>query len=293
ASAVIASARQQVKSGGTIPPTLSSTLERVRAEAKRLPPPLNLMYTDLAEATSTLVGRDVRSTIGGNLNATIGDFCRRAVLGRYPFTRSAGRDVTADDFAKLFAMGGVMDDFFRSTLQPMVDISASTWTFKQGVDGTPVGGSASLASFQKAATIRDVYFRAGGKAPGIRLDIKPIEMDAAISQMVLDVDGDVLRYQHGPQIPKSMNWPGTRGTGQVRLQITSTNSENSGLVTEGPWALHRLFDRAQLLPGNAPEKFSAIFNVDGRRVRFEVTTSSVFNPFRLKAMEEFECPSNL
>lgn len=293
ASAVIAAARQQVKAGGTVPPTLSSTLERVRAEAKRLPPPLNVMYDDLAEATSTMVGRDVRSTIGGNLNATIGDFCRRAILGRYPFTRSAGRDVTADDFSRLFAAGGTMDEFFRSTLQPMVDISTATWTFKQGVDGTPVGGSASLASFQKAATIRDVFFRAGGKAPGIRLDVKPIEMDASISQMVLDVDGDVLRYQHGPQIPKSISWPGTRGTGQVRLQITAAGAENSGLVTEGPWALHRLFDRAQILPGNAPEKFTAIFNVDGRRVRFEVTTSSVLNPFRLKAMEEFECPNNL
>ena len=118
-------------------------------------------------------------------------------------------------------------------------------------------------------------------------------MDASISQMVLDVDGDVLRYQHGPQIPKSISWPGTRGTGQVRLQITAAGAENSGLVTEGPWALHRLFDRAQILPGNAPEKFTAIFNVNGRRVRFEVTTSSVFNPFRLKAMEEFECPNNL
>ncbi|MFY3384139.1 type VI secretion system membrane subunit TssM [Paracidovorax sp. MALMAid1276] len=293
ASAVIAAARQQVKAGGSVPPTLSSTLERVRAEAKRLPPPLNIMYDDLAMATSTMVGRDVRSTIGGNLNATIGDFCRRAILGRYPFTRSAGRDVTADDFSRLFSAGGTMDEFFRGTLQPMVDISTATWTFKQGVDGTPVGGSASLASFQKAATIRDVFFRAGGKAPGIRLDVKPIEMDASISQMVLDVDGEVLRYQHGPQIPKSISWPGTRGTGQVRLQITAAGAENSGLVTEGPWALHRLFDRAQLLPGNAPEKFTAIFNVDGRRVRFEVTTSSVLNPFRLKAMEEFECPNSL
>lgn len=293
ASAVIASARQQIKAGGTVPPTLSSTLERVRAEAKRLPPPLNAMYDDLAESTSAMVGRDVRSTIGGNLNATIGDFCRRAVLGRYPFTRSAGRDVTADDFSKLFAPGGSMDEFFRSTLQSMVDISTATWTFKQGVDGTPVGGSASLASFQRAATIRDVYFRTGGKVPGIRLDIKPIEMDASISQMVLDVDGEVLRYQHGPQIPKSIHWPGTRGTGQVRLQITAAGAENAGIVSEGPWALHRLFDRAQILPGNAPEKFTAIFNVDGRRVRMEVTTSSVFNPFRLKAMEEFECPNNL
>jgi type VI secretion system protein ImpL len=293
AAAVIASARQQVKAGGSVPPGLAAALEKVRAEAKRVPPPLNIMYEDLAVATSSYVGRDVRSTLGGNLNATIGDFCRRSILGRYPFTRSATRDVTADDFARLFSVGGTMDEFFRSNLQPMVDISGSSWTFKQGIDGTPVGGSAALVAFQRAATIRDVYFRAGGKAPSIRLDIKPIEMDASISQMVLDVDGEVLRYQHGPQIPKSVTWPGTRGTGQVRLQITSAGAENTGMVTEGPWALHRLFDRAQVSPGNAPERFVAVFNVDGKRLRFEVTTSSVLNPFRLKAMEEFECPNNL
>lgn len=293
AAAIIASARQQVKAGGSVPPSLSATLERVRAEAKRVPPPLNIMFEELAVATSSYVGRDVRSTLGGNMNATIGDFCKRSILGRYPFTRSATRDVTADDFARLFSPGGAMDEFFRSNLQPMVDISGSSWTFKQGIDGTPVGGSAALVSFQRAATIRDVYFRAGGKVPSIRLEIKPIEMDASISQMVLDVDGEVLRYQHGPQIPKSVTWPGTRASGQVRLQITSAGSENTGMVTEGPWALHRLFDRAQVLPGNAPERFTAVFNVDGKKLRFEVTASSVLSPFRLKAMEEFECPNNL
>lgn len=293
AAAVIASARQQIKAGGSVPPSLAGALERVRSEAKRVPPPLNTMYEDLAVATSAYVGREVRGTIGGNINATIGDFCRRSILGRYPFTRSAGRDVTADDFATLFSVGGRMDEFFRTNLQPMVDISTTPWSFKQGIDGSPVGGSASLVSFQRAATIRDVFFRAGGKAPSIRIDIKPLEMDASISQMVLDVDGEVLRYQHGPQIPKSVTWPGTRGTGQVRLQITSAGAENTGMVTEGPWALHRLFDRAQILPGNAPERFIAVFNVDGKRLRFEVTTSSVQNPFRLKAMEEFECPNNL
>ena len=293
AAAVIASARQQVKAGGSVPQGLSAALEKLRAEAKRVPAPLNVMYEDLAVATSAFVGRDVRSTIGGNLNATIGDFCRRSILGRYPFTRSASRDVTADDFARLFSVGGTMDEFFRTNLQPMVDISTSSWTFKQGIDGTPAGGSASLVSFQKAATIRDVYFRAGGKSPSIRLDIKPIEMDASISQMVLDVDGEILRYQHGPQIPKSVSWPGARGTGQVRLQITAAGAESTGLLTEGPWALHRLFDRAQITPGNAPERFIAVFNIDGRRMKFEITTSSVLNPFRLKALEEFECPSNL
>ena len=293
AAAIIASARQQVKAGGSVPPSLSASLEKVRAEAKRVPAPLNVMFEELAVATSTYAGRDVRSTLSGNLNAAIGDFCRRSILGRYPFTRSATRDVTADDFARLFSAGGTMDEFFRSHLQPMVDMSGLSWTFKQGIDGTPVGGSAALVSFQRAATIRDVFFRAGGKAPSIRLEIKPIEMDASISQMVLDVDGEVLRYQHGPQIPKSVTWPGTKGSGQVRLQITSAGAENAGLVTEGPWALHRFFDRAQVSPGNAPERLTAVFNVDGKRLRFEVTTSSVLNPFRLKAMEEFECPNNL
>lgn len=293
AAAVIASARQQVVSGGGVPPSLSMTLEKIRAEAKRVPPPLNSMYEDLAAATSAQVGKSVRSTIGGNINATIGDFCRRAILGRYPFTRSATRDVTTDDFARLFAIGGTMDEFFRAQLQPMVDISSTPWTFKQGVDGTPVGGSGSLAAFQRAAIIRDVFFRAGGRAPSVRLEIKPLDMDAAISQMVLDVDGEIIRYQHGPQIPKAVSWPGTRGTGQVRLQLTAAGSESAGLVAEGPWALHRFFDRAQILPGSSPERFTAVFTIDGRRLRLEVTTSSVLNPFRLKAMEEFECPDHL
>jgi type VI secretion system protein ImpL len=293
AAAVIASARQQVKVGGSVPPSLPTTLERLRGEAKRVPPPLNTMYEQLAAATSSFVGSDLRQQLGGNLAASVGDFCRKALLGRYPFTRSAARDVTSDDFSRLFASGGTLDEFFRTQLQPLVDVSTTPWTFKQGVDGTPVGGSAALASFQRAATIRDVYFRSGGKVPSIRLEVKPLDMDAAITQMVLDVDGEVLRYQHGPQIPKTLNWPGSRGTGQVRLQITSSDGQNNGLVVEGPWALHRLFDRAQLVPGQAPERFTAAFHIGGHRLRMEVTAGSVHNPFRLRAMEEFECPNKL
>lgn len=293
AAAVIASARQQVTAGGSVPPTLAGTLEKVRGESQRLPAPMSVMFSSLATATSGLVGSDVRRTIGGNLNATIGDFCRKAINGRYPFARGAARDVTADDFARLFAPGGLFDEFFRAQLQPMVDVSREPWTFKQGIDGTPVGGSSALAAFQRAATIRDVYFRAGGRLPSLRVEIKPLDMDAGVAQMVLDVDGEVLRYQHGPQIPKSMSWPGTRGTSQVRLQLTTAGGENLGLLTEGPWALHRLFDRAQLAPGSTPERFIAAFAVEGRRLRVEVTASSVQNPFRLQAMEGFSCPSQL
>ena len=275
-----------------MPPALSSSLDRVRAEAKRLPPPMSVMYDTLATSTSAQVGRELRSAIGGNLNAEVGSFCRKAIGGRYPFSKGSSRDVTAEDFARLFGVGGLMDSFFRSTLQPMVDISSNNWSFKQGVDGTPVGGSASLVSFQRAATIRDVFFRSGS-SPSVRIEVKPLDMDATIAQMTLDVDGDLLRYQHGPQIPKSLTWPGTRGTGQIRLQVSSTTGESSGITTEGPWALHRLFDQAQISPSGVPERFIASFTVGGKRLRMQVTTSSVLNPFRLREMEDFSCPSHL
>ena len=37
----------------------------------------------------------------------------------------------------------------------------------------------------------------------------------------------------------------------------------------------------------------ATFNVNGRKAAFDVTTSSVRSPFRLRELEEFACPSRL
>jgi type VI secretion system protein ImpL len=161
------------------------------------------------------------------------------------------------------------------------------------VDGTPLGAdSGSLPQFQRAATIRETFFPSGN-APSLRLDFKPLEMDPSISQFTLDVDGQVVRYDHGPQIPVSVQWPGPRGTLQVRVQVVPPGNGTTGLVHEGPWALLRLFDRVRIEPTNVPERFRATFDVDGRKAVFEVTASSVRNPFRLRELSEFSCPSGL
>jgi type VI secretion system protein ImpL len=49
----------------------------------------------------------------------------------------------------------------------------------------------------------------------------------------------------------------------------------------------------QVEPGAAPERFRVTFNVGGRKAVFEVTTSSVRNPFRLRELGEFACPTGL
>lgn len=282
------SADQAIKSGGVPPPI--DTVTRIRAEAGALPPIVAQSFDSLATTAAQKITASQRSNIGASLDTNIGQFCRRATLGRYPFMRTSNRDVTPDDFAKLFAQGGLMDEFFQRQLLPMVDTATTPWSFKRNIDGSPVAGSGSLEPFQQANTIRDVFFRNGARTPSLRIDIKPVELDSRINQITLDIDGQSLRYAHGPQVPTTVTWPGPRGSNQVRLQFSPALSSNNGLLTEGPWALHRLLDRAQITPGSVPERFTAVFVIDGRRAVFEFSASSIQNPFRLGAIDRFECP---
>ena len=116
-------------------------------------------------------------------------------------------------------------------------------------------------------------------------------MDPGISSMALDVDGTVIRYAHGPQMSQAVVWPGPRGRQQVSLQISDKNGGQSATSTDGSWALHRFFDKMTLSSGLKPEQFTATATVNGKKVVFEVSTSSVQNPFRLTQLQTFSCPS--
>lgn len=281
-----------VKGGNAPPPP--DVPNKAKGEAARLPEPVRSIVSNLATSGTTAALHATRGNLSQAVNSQIGDFCRQAVTGRYPFVRASSRDVTQEDFARLFAPGtGMFDDFFQKQLQPHVDTSKRPWSFREQA-GTSMGGPGTLVTFQRAKLIGDTFFRGGGGVPGLRLEFKPVEMDTSITQFSLDVDGQLLKYAHGPPIPMSIQWPGPRGSGQVRLQLSPPSATGaSGMVKEGPWALFRLLDSVQVDPGSAPEKFRVTFVVEGRKAVFDVTTSSVRNPFRLRELEEFNCPSGL
>jgi type VI secretion system protein ImpL len=78
----------------------------------------------------------------------------------------------------------------------------------------------------------------------------------------------------------------------IRLS-TGLGDAGPSVRTEGPWALFRLFDSFQVQPGDVPERFGVILNLDGRRARLEVFAASVFNPFQMREIRQFRCPSAL
>ncbi|WP_367189855.1 type VI secretion IcmF C-terminal domain-containing protein [Limnobacter sp. CACIAM 66H1] len=86
-------------------------------------------------------------------------------------------------------------------------------------------------------------------------------------------------------------------TGHTSRFLTTTlrvrASEGNYKTYNGPWALFRLFDAAQIQNTERPEKFRATFNLDGKQFEFEVLANSAFNPLRLTELKQFRCPGNL
>ena len=288
--ALLNAADTAVKGGNAPPP--SEVPNKVKGEAARLPEPLRSLMNTLSASSGAAVAREMRSNISSGVNSSIGEFCRQAIVGRYPFSRNSTTDVTQDDFSRLFSPGGLFDEFFQKNLAALVDTNTRPWSFRQLGETSLGKDSGTLAQFQRAAVIRDTFFRSGGKAAGLRLDFKPQEMDESITQFTLDLDGQLVKYAHGPQIPTAVQWPGPKGSTQVRVQLQpAIAGGTSGLVTEGPWALFRMFDKLSLVPSGGPERFKVTFNVDNRKATFEVTASSVVNPFKLPELASFGCPN--
>ena len=284
----LAAVREAQRTGQAPPPNNTGT--RLRADAAGQPEPLRSMLQAVAQgATQGTAGRE-RERIDAELRTQVADYCTKATSGRYPFVRGSNQDVTPEDFARLFSQTGVLESFFQKYLSQHVDTGHKPWRFKDPA----MGQSAALAEFQRAQVIRDVFFRGGGSLPSIQLEFKPVEMDASIQQFILDVDGKLVRYAHGPQIAVPVQFPGPGGRSMVRAQVSPAPAVGSNGVTfNGPWALFRMFDGVQIVETRQSERFVATFSVEGRRTVFEIFASSVRNPFRLPELSQFRCPTAL
>ncbi|MDE2365650.1 MAG: type VI secretion system membrane subunit TssM, partial [Betaproteobacteria bacterium] len=232
-----------IKGGGA--PPQSDVPTKIKADAGRMPEPVRSMLATLAAGGISQALGATRTNLDQALRASIGEFCTKATAGRYPFVKDSPRDVTPADFVRLFAPGGLLDEFFQKNLAQYVDTSTRPWRFRKIGDADMGRASGALQEFQRAQTIRDVFFPGGGPALGMDLTFKPIEMDASITQFVLNVDGNLVRYGHGPQQPTTLRWA-PQASSQVRLQIAPDIAGSSVKIFEGPWALFRMLDGMEI-----------------------------------------------
>ena len=263
--------------------------------------------------------------INAVLASQVTDVCKRSIEGRYPFSKTS-QDVSIDDFNRLFASGGTADDFFQKYLAPYIETSSRPWKYKLpssvktslsssqsssipnvvgllGNTGPTLDGEliALLTKqgpnpdiFAQIAEIRESYFRGtAGKNVAWKVDMKIAEMDPSIVELIINIDGQVTRYSHGPIQVQTIIWPGSRGGTVAELTaLPRIKPDTSSIVTSGAWALLRLLERGKITTSNAGGKAEVEFNLDGRKVVLDFNSGSFSNPLTSNLFANFHCPGN-
>ncbi len=271
-----------------VPPPPPAAMDSLQVSAGVLPEPVRAIVGQLAGQGSAQGRAAERANLTADLRP-LQEVCMRTVANRYPIHAGSGLDVLTDDFARFFGPGGLMDQFFSSRLASVVDTGGANWTLKPLSDGTAPQANPSLVQFQRAARIRDVFFQGNKPTANFDVEMRLINASNPNDVFYLETNGDLKMFSKQFQPTHKIQWGGQAPSTTLRIRA----SEGTHKTYNGPWALFRLFDAAQIQNTERPEKFKATFNLDGKQFEFEVLANSAFNPLRLNELRQFRCPGNL
>src|SRR5262249_7138672 len=116
-------------------------MQKIQADVAQLAEPLKTVMTQVIGQVASLNAGDMRTQLNALWTAQVVPFCTSALDNRYPAFKDAKNEITLDDFARLFAKGGLIDNFFTTNLRQYVDVSKNPWAWQRVNDadlGIPV-----------------------------------------------------------------------------------------------------------------------------------------------------------
>ncbi len=278
----------QRMSGGS-----SDAIGRLRAKATRLAEPVKSWVNDAADNSWGIILGEAHGQINYVWKSDIVPTFDRALKNRYPLRRTSSDEITLADFANFFGPGGELDTFFNNYLKPFVVVTRQDWKLRS-FEGRTIGISReSLNAFENAATIRSTFFPAGAADPMVSFSLKPLYLDANITNFHLEIDGQQITYRHGPMRSTNVQWPGPEGSSQVRITFEASSGSHISRTKEGPWGLFRLLDESEVVKTSLSDRYKVTFEISGHKAQYELQAGSVVNPFRLSALERFNCPARI
>lgn len=273
----------------SLPLPATGPLDRLKLLSQNAPAPLAAVLQGVAGNADTVQLQSQRAQLSALWAASVAPACRQALDGRFPLVRTSTRDAAPDDFARLLAPGGLIDDFFQKNLQNRVDTSVAVWKWRPEAKSLGIPDDVPV-QFQNAAMLRDALFRDGGRDVSVRFTVKVASVDPSLKRFVLDIDGQQLSAtSDAPNATAAFQWPSGKGTAQAHVELDP--AQGTPPRADGPWALFHLFDAARIQQSGQADHFNVWF--DGGRVSLALVANSVNNPFRAGVLDRFRCPASL
>ncbi|MTD28152.1 type VI secretion system membrane subunit TssM [Erwinia sp. J316] len=270
-------------------PVLSDAGIKIGAESQTWPDPIRNIIEPLLKGAHKKVNHLVIAESNKKIESDLGEMCRNTIVGRYPFARRSKEEVRVSDFERFFAPGGLADTFFRENLTEMVNTSVKPWRYKsESVERD----SGTLKTFEQARDIRNIFFRNGeSKQLSVNFSISVPYMAPTITQLSLNFDGATMDYSHGPVVPVSFIWPGTRAGSILNMTAQPRMADKlSGLVFTGPWALFHWMDSVTRIENPSSANPVLVFSLSDRIVNIQASGITYNDRLITNLLRNFRCP---
>lgn len=264
---------------------LSSEVARLKGDGAALPQPFRRMIEKTADDATREMGNFGAHQAVVSLRDTITFTCQEKIATRFPFARDADREVTLDDFAKMFGPKGLIDQFVNEHVIAAADVSGPGWKWHQDSTLARQLAPDALANFERAAEIRDTFFSANPSSPGFSISVTPPPSVAA----TLDIDGTVITGQSGESAATSIQWPGVAETHRAAIDFAPAGRTPASIERTGVWSLYRLLEAGRTNGDGTVTTFS----LDGQDLRYRFNSSAPRNPLNLSRLRSFQCPDGV
>jgi type VI secretion system protein ImpL len=269
-------------------------LSNLRNAAGRLPRPVSVWFSVLAQDSWRLVLGDAYSYLNDRYQNELYSFYGKAISKRYPFNALSSSDVAISDFREFFKAQGIADRFFDSYMRPFVSGDPGNYRMRS-VDGHSLPISrVYLDQMAAALVIRQSFFADNVAEPQVQFKLEPYTLDPGVSRSEFKFGDKTIEYRHGPIVPMSFKWPTDAEDGRTSLVLDKMVGRPIGIEQNtGAWSLFRLFDLMQTEHLTGRDVLVLKADVGGLRANYLLTSQRTPNPFDMGVLRTFRMPVQL
>ena len=272
---------------------MATAMASVATAAAGAPAQLQPFVASAAKGGSTAQVSAAQGAVSDAYAQVVMPACKEVAQDRYPFFGGATQDAAVPDTLRVFGLGGTIDAFQQQRLKPLMETAGPVWRWRGDDPIAATLDPQSPEQFSKAAQIRDLL------AGGLPLKIAVVSWGSEVDAAEFATGGTTYRFTKADTAEKPLLWSANGGVPSADVVLFAPAgaagtqpAELRRFEAEGPWALFRLFDKANK-ENAGTQAIKATFGDGARAVTFAVRLPSDKNPFSRGGVWSFRCPVKL
>ena len=261
--------------------------------ATRAPEQIHKWANELSAQSWKLVLNTSMSYIAQQWNEQVYRNYVQTIKGRFPFNLNGRGEVALEDFTEFFKPQGDLEQFHDEYLKPFMHWENNSLKLNK-VDGyeLPIQHS-TLVAFEKAKTIKDLFFGAAGQEIALKLKIKPNSMSTGVTRFQIRSDARLFNYAHGPRIWTDLSWPSDNLNGYLSCQFFKGENQVETKSYSGQWGLFRALFSAKSSSTSVRAIRKLQYKIDNEYIDLDYALNGTNNALRTSMFTSFNIPKKI